>query len=73
MLVALTSVDSVSLEARRGDMSEMSLRESLRVTIEDVAGAMRIWDVGVGVGAATSRSVSESGISAGDGSMGSVL
>lgn len=47
MLVALVSVDSASLEASRGDMLDMSLRESLRVTMEEVAGAMRMLDVGV--------------------------
>lgn len=70
MLVALISVDSVSLEARGGDMSDMSLRESLRVMIEDAAGAIRMLEVGVGeerVGArgATSGTISDSGIAAG--------
>lgn len=70
MLVALISVDSVSLEARGGDMSDTSLRESLRVMIEDAAGAIRMLEVGVGeervgAGSATSGTISHSGIAAG--------
>lgn len=40
MLVALISVDVVSLEANGGDISEISLRNSLRVNVEDWAGTI---------------------------------
>jgi hypothetical protein len=63
MLVALISVDVVSLEARGGDISEISLRDSARADVDDVAGAIWILDVGVG-----EETVGASGATSGSGS-----
>jgi hypothetical protein len=68
MLVALTSVDVVSLEARGSDMSEISLRDSVRANADDSAGVICMLDVGVVVGEETIGATSGSGsdASAGD-------